>query len=112
MKIKVIITALLLASCSVHASQLDGANYQADLQAALSKGNCRFYGVDGLVGNYAIGAENNDELVNKYGIIHISGTSDNLQTEEDVKLNSIGKNYAKNYNKALITAINNGQNCK
>jgi hypothetical protein len=115
-----ILFILFIFACSsrgmaseISAESLENADYKADLANALKEGDCSFMGVDGFVGNYAINAEEDyGYWVYQYGKKHISGTGDALRNQEEVRINSIGYEYASKYNKALIKALKNDAKCK
>jgi len=80
-----------------------------DLRSHISAGIYRFIGVNGLVACYPHGVSPYQiDLVKKYGVRCIAGTSDGLENEEHATMVRAVIKYASTYNSKLGSFLRRG----
>lgn len=88
---------------------LNLANPISDLQSHINAGSYRFVGVNGLVACYPHGVSPyQTDLVEKYGVRCIAGTSDALENEEHATMVKAVIKYASIYNSKLANFLRRG----
>lgn len=94
-------------------SELESFNIQdptSDLNKNIELEDYRFIGLYGY-GTYYPGVEGEDyKYVIEHGSLFINGTSDVIESKEHGDLIQTAKEYAENYNKALLNYLKNPKN--
>lgn len=86
--------------------KLETSNVNKDVEKAIKQGDWRFIGVNGYT-TIIPGTEDKDaKTIKKFGVRVIEGTSDFVENDDIRRLNTIGRKYATEYNRALLQKIN------
>jgi hypothetical protein len=81
------------------------ADPNADLQAAIKKGDLRFLAIKGYTLTVPGVEDYKSKYANKYSYRILEGTSDVVNGPEDLRFQSIAQRYAEKYNRLLLKHI-------